>query len=147
MTLIELKAGLIALLQSKYPTKKYKYYSMAVVENYSRPCFFTQFLPVKMEPVNFNARKNRVIFYITIMQEKTNEAEILEMIQSIRDLFGLYVKIEDRAVKVENFDWSYTGTYRNIPEISIELQWNDRIGHKNDAPLMERIETKKEWRN
>ena len=127
MTLIELKARLIALLQSKYPTKKYKYYSMAVV--------------------NFNSRKNRVLFYITIMQEKTNEAEILEMIQSIRDLFGLYVKIGDRAVKVENFDWSYTGTYRNIPEISIELQWFERIEHKNDAPLMERIETKKEWRN
>ena len=146
MTLTELKVGLIALLQSRYPTKKYNYYSMAVVEKYDRPCFFTQILPVDMSPANFNSRKNRALFYITFMQEKTDETEMLEIIQGIRDLLGLSVQIKERAVKVVDFDWNYTGTYRNIPEISVELEWFDRIEHKNDAPLMEQVITKKKWR-
>lgn len=147
MTIKELKTGIINLLKTKYPTTKYKYYSMAVVENYSRPCFFTQIKPLEMKPENYNSRKNAVVFYITAMPEITKEEELLDMIQTVRDLFGMFVRIGDRAIKVTDFDWNYIGTYRNIPEISIELQWLDRIEHKNDAPLMERIETKKEWRN
>ena len=142
MTLKELKAGLNKLLQTKYPKTKYKYYSMAVVENYSRPCFFTHFLPVDIQPENYNSCKNTMLFYITIMQEKNDEAEVLDMIDEIRKLFGLTVQIGDRAVKVTDFDWNYTGSNNNIPEISIELQWHDKIEHKDDAPLMEHITTR-----
>ena len=76
------------------------------------------------------------------MQEKNDETEVLDMIDEIRELFGLAVQIGDRAVKVADFDWNYTGANNNIPEISIELQWHDKIEHKDDAPLMEHITTR-----
>lgn len=142
MTLTELKAGLVELLKTKYP--KCKYYSTAVVENYSRPCFFTQLKAVDTGVENYNARKNRMIFYITYMPERTDEAETLHMIGELRDLFGLYVKIAGRVVYVENFDWNYIGTDRNIPEMSVELYWLDRIEHNTDEPVIEQVVTSKE---
>lgn len=141
MTLTELKAGLVELLKTKYP--KCKYYSTAVVENYSRPCFFTQLKPVDTGAENYNSRKNRMVFYITYMPERADEAETLHVIGELRDLFGLYVKIAGRVVYVENFDWNYIGTDRNIPEMSVELYWLDRIEHNTDAPVIEQVVTSK----
>lgn len=117
---------------------------MAVVENYERPCFFTQLLPVDMRPENYNSRKNEVVFYITILLEKADEARILDMIQRIRDLFGLNVMVRDKSVDVTDFDWNYTGKDRNIPGISVSLMWFDRIEHKNSAPVVEQVVTNNE---
>lgn len=142
MTLTELKGGLLALLKTKYP--EYKYYSTAVVENYDRPCFFTQLKPVDTRVENYNSRRNRMIFYITYMPKRVDEAESLRMIQEMRDLFGLYVKIGGRVVYVESFDWNYIGTDRTIPEMSVELYWLDRIEHNTDAPVIEQVVTSKE---
>ena len=142
MTLTELKGGLLALLKTIYP--KYKYYSAAVVEGYDRPCFFTQLKPVDMGTENYNSRKNRMIFYITYMPKRVDEAESLCMIQEMRDLFGMYVKIGGRVVYVESFDWNFIGTDRNILEMSVELYWLDRIEHNTDAPVIEQVVTSKE---
>lgn len=117
---------------------------MAVVENYERPCFFTQLLPVDMRPENYNSRRNEVVFYITILLDEADEARMLDMIQRIRDLFGLNVMIGDKSVNVTDFDWNYAGTDRNIPELSVSLEWLDRIEHKNDAPVVERVITNNE---
>lgn len=139
-----MKAGLLKLLETEYPKETYKYYSMAVVENYERPCFFTQLLPVDMRPENYNSRKNEVVFYITILLEKADEARMLDMIQHIRDLFGLNVMVRDKSVNVTDFDWNYTGKDRNIPEIAVSLMWFDRIEHKNSAPVVEQVVTNNE---
>ena len=139
-----MKKGLNELLQTRYPKSKYKYYSMAVVEGYDRPCFFTQIKPVDASPVNYNSRHNQVVFYITILQKQVDEEEILQMIQDIRDLFGLNVKIGEKSLNVTDFDWQYAGTDRNIPEISIELEWLEKIDHETNEPLIEQVVTEKE---
>lgn len=135
---------MIELLKTQYPEKAYKYYSMAVMENYDRPCFFTQLLPVDMQPENYNSRKNIVAFYVTVMLRQTDEAKILDMIQEIRDLLGLSVMIGKQSVNVTDFDWSYTGSDRNIPVISVSLEWLDKVIHKNDAPIAEQVITNAE---
>jgi len=139
-----LKEGLNALLQTKYPKTKYKYYSMAVVEGYDRPCFFTQIRPIDASPVNYNTRHHQVVFYITILQKQVDEEEMLRMIQEVQDLFGLNVKIEKKSLNVTDFDWQYAGTDRNVPEISIGLEWLEKIVHEVNEPLVERVITEKE---
>jgi hypothetical protein len=141
MTLKELKAGLLARLQTKYPADQYHYYSMAVVEGYERPCFFTQVKPTLSDPENRSSRKNQVTLYINFLQKEVNEAEMLDMIEGIRDLFGLYVQINDRAVDVTGFDWDFVGTDRNIPELSVDLEWMDNIGHEDTEPTIESVQT------
>lgn len=144
MTLSELKKGLLSLMQTIYPETEYKYYGMDVSEGFERPSFFTQIKPVEMDPNNYNSRNNRVTFFIDYMQEIVDEVDALDKIQQIRDSFGLAVKIGDRAVKVVSYDYEFIGTERNIPEISIDLEWMDRIDHTENLPLMESAEINQE---
>lgn len=135
MALKDVKKGLIALLKTKYPD--YHYYSMAVTEGYERPSFFTQLKPVSLNPVTERVRENIVAFYIDYFQEKVNEADIFEKIEEIKKLFGTHVMVEGRALDVQSFDYDFIGTDRNILEISIELEWMEKIEHINTQPVME----------
>lgn len=146
MTLKEVKAGLLDLMKTIFPAQStempdgagYHYYSMAVSEGMKRPCFFTQLKPVDMSSVNYNTRNNDMTFYITYFQEEIDEEDMLDVIQSLRDLFGLDVKIGDRYIKVSDFSWDFVGTERNVLEISVSLNWMDEIEHnRNTQPLME----------
>lgn len=134
MTLGEVKKGILALLESRYPKEKYKYYSKAVVKGFTRPCFFTQMIPSNITPENYNTRKLTVLFYITIFQDTIDEADALDMIDSIQNLFGLAVKIGDRAIDVTNYNWSFIGNDQNIPEIVVTLDWMDEIIRDEEKP-------------
>jgi hypothetical protein len=116
---------------------------MAVREAYERPSFFTLLKPVNMAANNYNTRSNQVMFIINYMQTEIDEAEALEVIEQLRDLFGLYVKVGDRAVKVTAFDFDFVGSEQNIPEITVDLEWHDRIDHDVDLPVMESAEINK----
>lgn len=41
----------------------------------------------------------------------------------------------------------FSGKEKNIAEITIDVEWMDRIEHKTDAPLMENIELEQKWRS
>ena len=137
MTIKEVKAGLNALLASKYP--EIKLYSKAVVEGYKQPCFFTQIEPITMENRTKTTRYNLVTFHIGYMQEILDEADILDKVEEIRNLFGQYVKIKDRAVDVTEFDFDYVGTDRNILEISLDIEWFDKIEHETNEQTMKSL--------
>lgn len=137
MKIAEVKAGLLAKMQTIFPESKWKYYGMDVVEGYDRPCFFTQIKLVDSSPSNYNSRNMQATFYITAMQESIDEAGALDLIQKLQDLFGLAVKIGDRAVHVINMEYDFIGTDRNIPEISFDLEWGSQISHTENLPLME----------
>lgn len=139
MTLIEVKKAAIGLLREQYPDCYF--YSMAVQEEYKRPSFFTQIKPIAMSNVTRNLKENVVVLYINYMQEKVNEADMLRKADEIRNLFGTHIKVCDRAIDVGNIDFDFVGTNRNILDMSIELQWFDKIEHVNNQPLMMSVET------
>ena len=141
MTLAELKKGLLSHMMTIFPKDRYKYYSMDVIEGYDRPCFFTQLKPVDTAPHNYNSRNNVLTFDINYFSEEVDELEMLTVVDQLRDLFGLAVKIGDRAVKVDNFEWDFVGTDRNILEVSIDVQWSDKIEHAETDDIVESVET------
>lgn len=140
MTLLEVKKGLLAKMKEAFPASKYKYYSTAVSEGFQRPCFFTQLKPTDTSTRNYNSRNMQATLYITFFQRSVDEAESLEIIQKIQDIFGLYVKINNRVIHVTNMDWDFIGKENNIPEIRIDLLWGEKIEHKNNLPVMEKAD-------
>ena len=140
MTLLEVKKGLLAKMKEAFPASKYKYYSTAVSEGFQRPWFFTQLKPTDTSPRNYNSRNMQATLYITFFQRSVDEAESLEIIQKIQDIFGLYVKINNRVIHVTNMDWDFIGKENNIPEIRIDLLWGEKIEHKNNLPVMEKAD-------
>ena len=109
-------------------------------EGFQRPCFFTQLKPTDTSPRNYNSRNMQATLYITFFQRSVDEAESLEVIQKIQDIFGLYVKIDNRVIHVTNMDWDFIGKENNIPEIRIDLLWGEKIEHKNNLPVMEKAD-------
>ena len=142
MTLIDVKKALLDLLKSEFPD--YKYYSTDVIEAYDRPCFFTQLKPLEVSPVNYNTMYNSMAFYITYLQKSKDEVETLRVIDRIKDIFGLFVKVGSRAIDVKGFDWDYVGIDRNIPQITINLELCNLITHQDDSEVIDNVEfTKK----
>ena len=135
MILNDLKGRCVEIVHDLYPNMKI--YSMAVTENFKRPAIFMVLEPMVAEPTNYNSRHNLFTLYITLFQKVIDEYEALDFIENIRDTFGLSIKVGDRAVKVVDFSYDFTGTNRNIPEISLDLEWYDRISHQETADLME----------
>lgn len=144
MTLAELKKGLLTLMKSVFPENEYHYYSMDVMEDYDRPCFFTTLKPVDTDPANYNSRNNIVTFYIDYFQEEVDELNLLNTIDKLRDLFGLFVNIEGRAVKTSGFEWDFVGAERYTAEIKVDFQWMDRIEHVQPEEMIESVYTNTE---
>ncbi|MBD5089512.1 MAG: hypothetical protein HDT30_12025 [Clostridiales bacterium] len=136
MTLIEVKKGLNEALQTLYQPPKYQFYGVDIVEGYQRPCFFTKLQSIQMRPENYNTYFNQVAFYITYMQKEVDEVDMMKKIEEIKELFNLYIKVGKRTLDVTGFDYDFIGNDKNILEISIDLEWMDRIEHKTNQPLM-----------
>ena len=145
MTLSEIKKACIAVMQTKYPTSQYKYYSNTVVERYERPCFFTELNIDQSEPASSGADHILATFSIEILQDVLNEAKALEIATTLRGAFGRYVLVKqtdqpDRAVDIRGYDFEFAGTEDNIPVISVMLEWYDNAMKTETADLMEDVE-------
>ena len=101
--------------------------------------YVLQWRPVDMAPTNYNSRENKLSMYITYHQKVKSDSDVLDKADRIRDMFGLSFYVNDRAVKVENFDFNWNGQEQNIPQISIDMEWKDKINHPTDAPIMEHV--------
>ena len=140
MNLKELKAGIVSLMKSKYPSDKYKYYQKVVFEGYTRPSFSLKLTPISVTSQTTNVLEKSYALNITYFQPILDEEDMLDKIDGIQELFGNYIKIGDRAVDVTDYDYEYLGTDRNIIEISVSLEWFDRIINADDQPVMDDLD-------
>lgn len=127
------------MLKEEFP--EMAFYGNSVVENMKRPCMFLQWRPVEVGPSNYWSRQNKVAMYITYYQKVKDDSDILDKVQRIRDLFGLYITVDDRAVDVGDIDIDYIGVQRNIPQLNVDFCWHDKIDHTPTEPLMEHFES------
>ena len=144
MNLVELKTGIVSLMKKKYPSPEYKYYSKVVIESYDRPSFFLRLAPIQNSRETTNFRSKQFVLYITYLQPILDEVDMLTKVDEIEELFGNYIQIGDRAIDVTEFDFDYLGSDRNILEISINLEWMDRIKKTETEDLMESVSMKRE---
>lgn len=144
MTLLELKKALIQKMQTLYPATEYRYYGIEVVEGYAKPAFFTQLKPVTMDSANKNSTENVLAFYITYFQKQTDEVDMLRKIDGIRELFGSFIRVGDRAVDITDFSFDYAGNDRNILEISFGLEFFGKLEQGTGAGLISAVETRLE---
>ncbi len=129
MTLKAIKTALITLMKTAYSSDDYKYYSMAVTEGYTRPCIFTDIQIDGSEALGYNTYHHRGHFDIEFLQKVIDEGAALDFFDAMKSLFGLYVAVDDRVVKVLGMDYSYSGTGDNVMMISVDLEWTDEITH------------------
>lgn len=141
VSLKELKKGLLDVLKGLYPDG-YRFYGIEVTEGYEKPSFFTQLVPVLVEPQTQRITDNIFLFAITYFQKKPDESDALEKINKIREAYGIKVRIWDRYVNVDSFSYEFVGNERNIPQIQITVSFKDQIAWEEEREVMENVE----WR-
>jgi len=142
VTLTELKKAMVGQLKSLYPEGQYKYYGIEVKEGYKRPCFFTKLESVDTERVTCNTNLTRCTFYITYLQSLCDEGDILQKADGIQKLFGGYVRVGERAAGVTGFHFGMVGNDRDIMEISIDIEFFDRIERMEKEEIMDSLSMK-----
>ena len=141
MTLLDIKAALLQKLKSKYPPDQYHYYGLEVVEGYKKPSFFTQLKPVTLAFSNKNSTENVLTFYITYFQKEIDEVDMLRKVDEIRELFGMFLKVGERAMDISDFSFDYAGNDKNILEISFDLEFFGKLEHDTDAELITSVQS------
>ena len=141
MTFFELKKTLIQKMQTLYPATESRSYGVEVVEGYAKPAFFTQLKPITMDFANRNSTENVLAFYITYFQKQVDEADMLRKIDGIRELFGSFIRVGDRAVDVSGFSFDYAGNDRNILEVSFDLEFFGKLEREVDAEMIGAVVT------
>lgn len=147
MNYAQLKAGLNAHLQTVYPmvsddpdTQKYAYYGLEIIEGYVTPCFFTRLETGESRPANKSTLYHRLTYSITYFPTDIDEIDLMEKVDTIRELFELGVTIdageETRTVDCVGFDWGFGGTERDILEISIDIEYLSDIRKPETAEIM-----------
>ncbi|MDY4028107.1 MAG: hypothetical protein SOY46_02430 [Butyrivibrio crossotus] len=137
--LVQLKKRLHDLMKEEFPASEYKYYGIEVTQGYEVPAFFTQLKPVTIEANNNNTKRNVYTFYINYFQKEADEVDTFEKVEVLKNVFGNYVKVGERAVDVSNYSYDYVGQDNNILEISFDLEWSENTMKPKTEPVMSSV--------
>lgn len=117
-----------------------KIYGKEVVEGYSTPSLFTEKIskPFQRETIGF--AKSGFTIKITYFQSSPDELEQMKLIDTIRDAFGMSVRIGDRKLTVGEITHDYVGQKENILQISIDFDFYENTTLAETAELMQEVE-------
>lgn len=138
MTFSDIQIAVVKILKDNFPNHNIQ--SIMKVEQVKRPAFFVYMKPIISEPSGKYARHNIMALYIDYFQDVKNEKDMYDAAYIIRDAMGISFPAGDGYANVMEFDWDFVGSERNIMEISVELEYYDAVGTKEEADTMESLE-------
>ena len=136
---VEIKKAVNELLKGRYPPPRYKIYGKEIREGYEAPCFFTEIIDGGSKAETRNFAKGRFTIKITYFQAVKNEADQLEKVDEIKDLFGLIFCVGDRRLTIGDFSHDYIGEYQDILQISIEVDYKENTQKADTAQVASEI--------
>ena len=99
-TLIDLKKSINGVLKTNF--SPVKLHSSEATEDFKRPAFFTQVIPVISEYDTVNFTSNSVMVVINYFSKKGTELENLIMYEDIKKAFGMTLKVNQRSFLLRN---------------------------------------------
>ena len=66
---------------------------------------------------------------------------MLRKVDEIRELFGMFLKVGERAMDISDFSFDYAGNDKNILEISFDLEFFGKLEHDTDAELITSVQS------
>lgn len=137
----ELKKSYIRKLRETVPDLKI--YSNAIEEGYETPSLFVQMIPlVFRERVTANTTHSSYMFETTLMQQKKDDAEQLEIMEKIRDKVGDHLCVEKRLLLIQEPEIQYTGQTRNIIQFVFKVDFLENCRQLETEQTVREIEVK-----
>lgn len=135
--LTDLTKAINRILKSNFPN--HKIYAGEVTEGFQRPSFFTQIIPLSMEYENVNYKSNRLMVVITYFNQNDTELENLKMYDSLIEVFGRTLKVNNRYLSLRNISSSKAD---GSLQFSFDLDYWSRLSKEEEYELMRELEMK-----
>ena len=115
-----------AVIREKYP--EIPIYMADVVDGTQKPYFFVEIRPTGVDNETKNMRRQRVNVFVTFNQKKADFSEDLDVFETLRKAFGMYITSESdsgkpRKLLVLDYSSEYVGKNNNIMQIYFNLDW------------------------
>lgn len=117
-----------------------KIYGKEVVEGYETPSLFTEKVskPFQRETIGF--AKSGFTIKITYFQSSPDELEQMRLLDTVREAFGMTVKIENRTLTVGEITHDYVGQKEDILQISVDFDFYENTTPGETAEIAEEAE-------
>lgn len=117
-----------------------KVYGKEVIEGYETPSFFAEIVtkPTKRETKGF--AKSGFTLHITYFQKTPNEAQQLQMYDTVKNAFGMVFTVEDRKLTVNEITYDYVGNKEDILQITVDFDYYENTVEQPTADIAEELD-------
>lgn len=144
----DITTAIITLMRTKWD-KGYRYYTKEETEGYVMPCFFVDTHLNAETPAGANNVHKDITIIIDYYQKVRDQELTHEAVDGLRELLlsngrnsrHLILKVKDRYLSVNSYSFAYVGQSNNIPEIEINIEFNDTYMKKDTTSTMREIYT------
>ncbi len=137
VTYSDIIAAVNALLKENY--SDIKRYGRETVDKAVPPYFFVELVPGLIDRETRNMFHNSCSVKITYNPKVRDDADNLTKAQEIWEMLGMNIKINDRKLRVIDYDHDYVGKNENILQISFRLDWYESTQYI-EGDLIEDVE-------
>lgn len=129
---VAIKTAINDLLESATGLKTY---GKDVTQGYDTPSLFIEMIdkPFKRETQNY--AKSGFTIKITYFQQTVNEMDQMKLLDTVREAFGMIVKIEDRKLTVGEMTHDYVGQKSDILQISVDFDYYENTTPQETAEI------------
>lgn len=133
----EIKIAVNTLLKEKTGLK---IYGNDVTEGYETPSLFVQIIskPHKRQTRNF--AKSGFSVKITYFQNEPDESEQLELLDIVREAFGMVLVVQDRRLTTGEITYDYVGQKENILQITVDYDFCENTSTPSTEEIAEAVD-------
>ncbi len=96
-------------------------YADDVHDGVQRPSFFCEIRARDYRPINQTLTRLSYEYILTYFEQTHDAAHCLDVIDKIREAFGLAIKVDDRKLVVEEIDHEWIGTNGDMLQVTIDF--------------------------
>ena len=100
-----------------------KIYGKEITEGYTTPSLFIEIIPKPFQRKTRGFAKSGLTQKITYFQEAPEEVQQLQLVDTVKEAFGMVFTVQDRKLTVGEITHDYIGQKEDILQISVDFEF------------------------
>lgn len=100
-----------------------KIYGKEITEGYTTPSLFIEIIPKPFQRKTRGFAKSGFTLKITYFQETPEELQQLQLVDTVKEAFGMVFTVQDRRLTVGEITHDYIGQKEDILQISVDFEF------------------------
>lgn len=116
-----------------------KVYGKEVTEGFERPSLFIEIIPKPFHRKSKNFAKSGFCLKITYLQEVPEELQQLELVDTVKEAFGMVFSVAERNLTVGEITYDYIGQKEDILQISVDFEFYENTMTEEEGETAEEM--------